>query len=165
MIFDSHSSNMWYGHSVSSHQLWVSLVELQYVFKRNVKIHIIDSRSVDTLFRLKDQGHGWGHSSKSQCESNIISTHTPFVPCQSALPLLNCDFSKFDLANQGSRSWARSQFKVTMWVGLTPYRLKSVLFHVNRASHSWVMTFSKFDLEEQMSRSWVRSQFKVTTWV
>ena len=52
MIFDSHSSNMWYGHSVSSHQLWVSLVELQYVFKRNVKIHIIDSRSVDTLFRL-----------------------------------------------------------------------------------------------------------------
>ena len=25
-------------------------------------------------------------------------------------------FSKFDLENQGSRSWVRSQFKVTMWV-------------------------------------------------
>ena len=25
-------------------------------------------------------------------------------------------FSKFDLVNQGSRSWVRSQFKVTMWV-------------------------------------------------
>ena len=25
-------------------------------------------------------------------------------------------FSKFDLENQGSRSWVRSQFKVTMWI-------------------------------------------------
>ena len=44
--------------------------------------------------KIKGQCHGWGHSSKSQCESNIISTHTPFVPCQSALPLLSCDFFK-----------------------------------------------------------------------
>ena len=28
----------------------------------------------------------------------------------------NTAFSKFDLENQGSRSWVRSQFKVTMWV-------------------------------------------------
>ena len=92
-------------------------------------------------------------------------------------------FSKFDLENQGSRSWVRSQFKVTMWVlhpidshpfysmsirhpipelwllkiwpwksrvkvmggvtvqshnvGLTSYRFTSLLFHVNRPSHSW----------------------------
>ena len=72
-------------------------------------------------------------------------------------------FSKFDLENQGSRSWVRSQFSHN--VGLTSYRLTSLLFHVNRASHSWVMTFSKFDLDNQRSRSWVRSQFKVTMWV
>ena len=50
-------------------------------------------------------------------------------------------------------------------VGLTSYRLTSLSFHVNLASHCWVTTFSKFDLEIQGSRSWVRSQFKVTMWV
>ena len=50
-------------------------------------------------------------------------------------------------------------------VGLASCRLTSLSFHVNRASHSWVMTFSKFDLENQGSRSWVRSQSKVTMWV
>ena len=49
--------------------------------------------------------------------------------------------------------------------GLTSYRLTSLLFHVNRASHSWVMTFLKFDLENQGHGAWVRSQFKVTMWV
>ena len=48
-------------------------------------------------------------------------------------------FSKFDLENQGSRSWVRSQSKVTMC--LTSYWLTSLSFHVNRASHSWVTTF------------------------
>ena len=38
--------------------------------------------------KIKGQGHGWGHSSKSQCGSNILSIHIPFVPCQSALPFL-----------------------------------------------------------------------------
>ena len=50
-------------------------------------------------------------------------------------------------------------------MGLTSYRLTSLSFHVNLASHCWVKTFSKFDLEIQGSRSWVRSQFKVTMWV
>ena len=27
-------------------------------------------------------------SLKTQCESNILSTHTPFIPCQWALPFL-----------------------------------------------------------------------------
>ena len=38
--------------------------------------------------KIKGQGHGWGHSSRSQCESSILSTHIPFVPCQSATPFL-----------------------------------------------------------------------------
>ena len=37
--------------------------------------------------KIKGQSHGWGHSSKSQCGSNILSTHIPFIPCQSALPI------------------------------------------------------------------------------
>ena len=39
-------------------------------------------------FDLESQGHGWGQSSKSQCGSNILSSHTPLVLCQSALPFL-----------------------------------------------------------------------------
>ena len=38
--------------------------------------------------KIKGQSHGWGHSSKSQCGSSILSTRIPFVPCQSALPFL-----------------------------------------------------------------------------
>ena len=49
-------------------------------------------------------------------------------------------FSKFDLENQGSRSWVTIQ---SHNVGLTSYRLTSLLFHVNRPSHSSVMTFFK----------------------
>ena len=44
--------------------------------------------------KIKGQGHGWGHSSKSQCGSNILSIHIPFVPCQSALPFLRYSIFK-----------------------------------------------------------------------
>ena len=42
--------------------------------------------------KIKGQGHGWGNNSKSQCGSNILSTHISFVPCKSALPFLSYDF-------------------------------------------------------------------------
>ena len=76
------------------------------------------SHSWHTAFSKFDlENHGWGNNSKSQCGSNILSTHIPFVPCQSALPFLSYDFfSKFDLEIRRSRLWVRSQFKVTMWV-------------------------------------------------
>ena len=48
-------------------------------------------------------------------------------------------------------------------VGVAPYRFTSLLFHVNRPSHSWDTTFSKFDLENP--RSWMRWTLKVTAWV
>ena len=77
---------------------------------------------------------------KSQCESNILSTHISFVPCQSALPFLR--YSSFKI-------WPwKSKVKVIAQghnVGITPYRLISLSFHVDRPSHSWVTTFSKFD--------------------
>ena len=114
--------------------------------------------------KIQGQGHGWGQSLKSQCESNILSTHIPFVPCQSAIPFLRYDFFKI---------WPlKSKVKVMEKVnieshnmGPTFYRLTSLPFHVNRPSHSWHKTFSKFDLENPRSRSWVRRKLKVTTWV
>ena len=36
--------------------------------------------------KIQGQGHGWGQSWKSRSGCNILSTHIPFVPCQSALP-------------------------------------------------------------------------------
>ena len=44
--------------------------------------------------KFKGQGYGWGHISKSQCGSKILSTHIPFVPCQSALPFLKYSIFK-----------------------------------------------------------------------
>ena len=44
--------------------------------------------------KIKGQGHGWGHSSKSQCGSSILSTHIPFVPSHSGIPFLSYDFFK-----------------------------------------------------------------------
>ena len=114
--------------------------------------------------KIKGQGHGWGHTSKSQCGSNILSIHIPFVPCQSGIQFPSYDFFKI----WPWKSRVKVMGEVTLQshnVGLASYRLTFLSFHVNRASHSWVMTFSKFDLENQGSRSWVRSHFKVTMWV
>ena len=38
--------------------------------------------------KIQGQGHGWGVRWKLQSGCNILSTHIPFVPCQSALPFL-----------------------------------------------------------------------------
>ena len=114
--------------------------------------------------KIQGQGHGWGQSLKSQCESNILSTHIPFVPCQSAIPFLRFDFFKI---------WPwKSKVKVMEEVNIESHnigpkfcQLKSLLFHVNLPSHSWDTAFSKFDLENPRSRSWVKWPFKVTKWV
>ena len=114
--------------------------------------------------KIKGQGHGWGHSSKSQSGSSILSTRIPFVPCQSALPFLR--YSIFKIWPWKSRVKVMGEVTVQSHnVGLASYQLTSLSFHVNRPSHSWDTAFSKFDLENQGSRSWVRSQFKVTMWV
>ena len=86
-------------HPFLSMSIWHPIAELQLFQNLTLK--------------FKGQGHGKGHSSKSQCGSSILSTHIPFIPCQSALPFLR--YSIFKIC-QGSRSRVRSQFKVTMWV-------------------------------------------------
>ena len=42
--------------------------------------------------KIQGQGHGWGERWKSQSGCNILSTHIPFVPCQSGIPFLSYDF-------------------------------------------------------------------------
>ena len=106
--------------------------------------------------KIQGQGHEWGESWKPQHGSNILSTHVPFIPCQSAIPFLTV---RYFFKGQG-HGWGESHK-----VGVTSYRLTSLSFHVNRPSHSWDTAFSKFDLENPRSRSWVRGKLKVTTWV
>ena len=110
--------------------------------------------------KIQGKGHGWSQSSKSQCESNILSTHIPLVPCQLALPFLRYSIFKI---------WPwKSKVKVIAQghkVGITPYRLISLSSHVDRPCHSGDTAISKFDVENSRSRSWVRSKLKVITLV
>ena len=102
--------------------------------------------------KIKSQGRGWGHTSKSQCGSSILSTHIPFVLCQSGISFLSYDFLKF---------WPwKSRIKVMGEVtlqsqngGLISYRLTFLSLHVNRPSHSWDTAFSQLDLENPWLRS------------
>ena len=76
---------LWVQHPIDSHpfrsmSIGPPILEIQHFQNLTLKI--------------KGQGHGWGHSSKSQCGSNILSTHIPFVPCQSALPFLRYSIFK-----------------------------------------------------------------------
>ena len=105
-----------------------------------------------SIFYLESQGHGWGQSLKSQCESNFLSTPIPFVPCQSAIQFLRYDF--FNIWPWKSKVKVMGEVDIESHnMGPTFYRLISLSFHVNRRSHSWDTTFSKFDLENPRSRS------------
>ena len=118
------------------------------------------SYSYDRAFflNLTFKIQGQSHSSRSHNRNNILSTHIPLVPCQSALP-----FPRYSIFN----IWPwKSKVKVIAQghkVGITPYRLISLLFHVDRPCHSWDTAISKFDVENSRSRSWVRSKLKVIT--
>ena len=112
---------------------------------------------------LKIQGQGLRSNLKvTTWVQHSFDSH-PFVSCQLGIPFLSYDFFKI-----WPLKWrVKVMGEVTAQshnVGLTSYRLTSLAFHVNLASHSWVTTFSKFDLENQGPRSLVKSQFKVTVW-
>ena len=68
--------------------------------------------------KIQGQGHRWGESWKSQHGSNILSTHIPFIPCQSAIPFLIWLFRKLTLKIQGQghglgQSWkSQSVFNI-----------------------------------------------------
>ena len=67
------------------------------------------------------------------------------------------------IQGQGHSSRSKSMYSYGQKACITPYRLISLSFHVDRPSHSWVTAISKFDVENSRSRSWVRSKLKVTT--
>ena len=110
--------------------------------------------------KIQAQRHTWSQSSKSQCQLNILSNHIPLVTCQSALPFLI--YSIFKVWHRISNVEVIAQGHK---VGITPYRLISFSYHVDRPSHYLDTAISKFDDENSRSRSWVRSKLKVTTWV
>ena len=118
------------------------------------------SYSYDRAFflNLTFKIQGQSHSSRSHNRNNILSTHIPLVPCQSALP-----FPRYSIF----KIWPwKSKVKVIAQgqkVGITPYRLTSLLFHVDRPCHSWDTAISKFNVENSRSRSRVRSKLKVIT--
>ena len=120
--------------------------------------------AISIFYPENPRSRSWGQSLKSQCESNILSTHIPFVPCQSAIPFLR--YGLFKIWPWKSKVKVMEEVKIESHnMGPTFYRLTSLSFHVNRPSHSWDMTFSKSDLENPRSRSWKRWKLKVTTWV
>ena len=105
--------------------------------------------------RIQGQRHGWGERWKSQSGCNILSTHIPFVPCQSALPFLR--YSIFTIWPWKSKVKVMGEGKVESHnMGPTFYRLTSLSSHVNRPSHSWNTTNWKLVLENPRSRSWLR---------
>ena len=119
-----------------------------------------------SIFYLENpRSRSWVRSSlKSQCGSNILSTHIHFVPCQSAIPFLRYDF--FKIWPWKSKVKVMGEGKVESHnMGPTFYRLTSLSSYVNRASHPWYTTFSKCDLENARSRSWLGSKLEVTKWV
>ena len=80
--------------------------------------------------KIKGQGHGWSQSSKSQCGSNILSAHIPFIPCQTAIPILSYDFF-YKIWPWKSRVKVMGGVTVQSHnVGLTSYRFTSLSFHV-----------------------------------
>ena len=124
---------MWVWHPIDSHpfrsmSIGPPIPEIQHFQNLTLKI--------------KGQGHGWGHSLKSQCGSNILSTHIHFVPCQSGIPFLSYDF--FKIWPWKSKVKAMGEAIIESHnVGLASYRLTSLSFHVNWPSHSWDTASSK----------------------
>ena len=87
--------------------------------------------------KIKGQGHRWGHSLKSQCGCNILSTHIPFVPCQSGIPFLSYDFFKI---------WPwKSKVKVMGEVTIESHnQTPQKLFKLYRTENALLATFKNF---------------------
>ena len=128
--FDSHPfRSMWIGHPIPELRLFQNLT-----------------------LKIKGQGHGWGHSSKSQGGSNILSAHIPFIPCQTGIPFLSYDFFEnltLKIKGQG-HEWGHS----SKWqCGSNILSIHIPFVPCQSALPSWDTVFSKFDLENQGSRS------------
>ena len=165
LFIDSHSFRSIDSHSFRSMSIGPPIPEIQHFQNLTLEINGQGHGSgvpcqsglelwlfQNLILKIRGQGHGWGHSSKSQCGSSILLNHTPFVPCQWALPFLR--YSIFKMWPCKSRVKVMREDTVQSHnIGLISYRLTSLSFHVNRPSHSWDTAFSKFDLENHGLRS------------
>ena len=96
---------------------------------------------LNLTLKIKGQGPGWGHSSKSQCGSNTLSTRIPFVPCHSVPQFLR--YNIFKILPWKSRVKVMGAVTVQSHnVDLSSYWLESISLHVNRPSHSWDTDFT-----------------------
>ena len=81
--------------TVQSHNVGITSYRLTSLsFHVNRPSHSWDTAF--SIFDLENQGsRSWVRSQfKSQWGSNSLSTHIPFVPCQSGIPFLSYDFFK-----------------------------------------------------------------------
>ena len=82
---------------------------------------------IELFLNLTFKTQGRGHSSRSHSRHNILSTHIPFIPCWSALPILRYSY----LENWPWKSKSNAMGKVEVQshnVRLTFYRLTSLWF-------------------------------------
>ena len=102
--------------------------------------------------KIKCQGHGWGHTSKSQCGSNIPSTHIPFVPCQSGIPFLSYDFFKFwpwqSRVKVIGEVTVQSHYVGAISYHLHPFRSKSIRHSIPEL-RPWVKVMGEVTLQSQ----------------
>ena len=60
---------------------------LNLFHSKSINLPIPKNMDIKNLtLKICGEGHGWGQSWNSQCESNILLTHIPLFLCQSALP-------------------------------------------------------------------------------
>ena len=103
--------------------------------------------------KIQGQGHGRSGPWKSQHGSNILSTHIPLIPCQSAIPFLRYDF--FKILTSKSKVKVMGEGNVESHkVGVTSYRLTSLSFHVNRPFHSWYNIFKIWLWKAKFNVKW-----------
>ena len=90
----------------SPYQACIIIVNKSYVNRTPVCMYCTRSMSIcppipeiqhfqNLTLKIQGQCHGWSGHSKSQSGCNILWTHIPFIPCQSAIPFLRYDFFKF----------------------------------------------------------------------
>ena len=101
----------WVQHSIDSHpfnsmSIGHPIPEIRLFQNLTLKIH--------------GQGHGWGERWKSQSGCNILSTHIPFVPCQSALPFLRYSIFKI---------WPRKSKVKVKWPTMVLHNYRCRQFH------------------------------------
>ena len=92
------------------------------------EIHLFQNLTL----KIQGQGNGWGQSLKSQCESNILSTHILFVPCQSVIPFLRYNFFKIWPWKSKVNVMGEGKVEIITWV---QHSIHSHPFHSMSIGH------------------------------